>query len=277
MTRRDPRPALLSGETAALLRRVGADQLGEWRAGFAANVATIAALAGAQGVTLFSDALNHASLIDGCRMATRQGAVLRVFRHRDYAHLRELLQNEERGGGARRALVVTDGVFSMDGDIADIEVRMRLCFRTCSQAALRQGVLVRVGTAHSALHYCAARARSLQSLHELKQQFGFLLLVDDAHGTLVVGAHGGGTAEGARCGAAVDVHTGTLSKSLGGLGGFVAGSRALKRLLVNTARGYIYSTALPAPCVAASLAALDVFMRCAALLQQRRARPLVGT
>jgi hypothetical protein len=107
------------------------------------------------------------------------------------------------------------------------------------------------------------RSCSLQALARLKRRYHFLLVVDDAHGSLVLGPHGGGTAEAAGESDAVDVHTGTLSKAFGSLGGFVACSHAMKSFLVNAARAFTYSTALPMPCVAASLAALDVASRCA--------------
>lgn len=87
--------------------------------GFAANVATISALATDSTVAIFSDELNHASLIDGCRLARLRGVQTHVFRHKDYGHLRDLLQEHH---GRPRKLVVTDGVFSMDGDIADLQV-----------------------------------------------------------------------------------------------------------------------------------------------------------
>jgi hypothetical protein len=103
----------------------------------------------------------------------------------------------------------------------------------------------------------------LQALAELKRRYQFLLVVDDAHGSLVLGPHGGGAAEAAGVCDSVDVHTGTLSKAFGSIGGFVACSHAVKAFLVNAARAFTYSTALPVPCVAASLAALDVASRCA--------------
>lgn len=101
----------------------------------------------------------------------------------------------------------------------------------------------------------------MQELRKLRLQHSFLLLVDDAHGTLVLGANGGGVADSKDLTGSVDVHVGTLSKAVGAHGGFVACSRALKTLLVNQGRAYVYSTALPVPTVAGALAALDVFDR----------------
>lgn len=88
-------------------------------------MASISALAGSSGVHIFSDALNHASLIDGCRLAVQRGARLQVFRHLDYAHLAEQLAAARRQDPSSRLLVVTDGVFSMDGDVADVQVRLQ--------------------------------------------------------------------------------------------------------------------------------------------------------
>lgn len=90
--------------------------------GFAANLTAVTALASDNQVAIFSDELNHASLIDGCRMARSRGASLHIYRHCDYSHLSQLLQES---GADKRKLVVTDGVFSMDGDCADIRVRSR--------------------------------------------------------------------------------------------------------------------------------------------------------
>lgn len=104
-------------------------------------------------------------------------------------------------------------------------------------------------------------ARLRQALRALKAKHGFLLLVDDAHATLTIGASGGGSDDTAGLSGTTDIHVGTLSKAVGALGGFVACSELVKRVLVNTGRAYIYSTALPVPVVAGALAALDVFER----------------
>jgi 7-keto-8-aminopelargonate synthetase-like enzyme len=102
----------------------------------------------------------------------------------------------------------------------------------------------------------------LQALGQLKQEFGFLLLVDDAHSTLTLGPLGGGAAEAQGACACVDMATGTLSKAVGAMGGFVACSAATKLFLLNAGRAYVYSTALPVPVVAGAIAALHVFQRC---------------
>lgn len=95
----------------------------------------------------------------------------------------------------------------------------------------------------------------------LRSHYGFLLVVDEAHATLVTGQHGGGAAEAAGVASAVDVHTGTLSKAVGALGGFVACSKELRALLLNKGRSVVFSTALPVPVVAAAAAAVEVAAR----------------
>jgi 8-amino-7-oxononanoate synthase len=178
--------------------------------GYQANLGLITTLAEDCSV-LYADRLCHASLIDACRLCD---VPLRVYRHRDHAQLTRLLQ---RGRAPRPALVVTDGVFSMDGDLAP-----------------------------------------LPELDKVAEQAGATVVVDDAHGTGVMGATGRGTMEHFGLEDRPLVQMGTLSKALGGLGGFVAGSRDLIEYLVNRARAFIYTTALPPAQAAAAIAALDV-------------------
>lgn len=181
--------------------------------GLAANVGTIQALSGPEDV-LFCDRWNHASLIDGCRLS---GASLRVYRHDDLAGLERAL---EKSSTARRRFVITDAVFSMEGDLAP-----------------------------------------LSELCRLTEQYQALLLVDEAHATGVFGARGRGVCEALGVEDRVDVRTGTLSKGLGSLGGFVSGSRVLVELLWNTARTQMFSTALPPAACGAAIAAFDLLQR----------------
>ncbi|MFN3648303.1 MAG: 8-amino-7-oxononanoate synthase [Armatimonadota bacterium] len=213
--------AELERELAALK---GAEEAVLFSSGYLAAVGTIPALVG-RGDLVLSDALNHASLIDGCRLSR---AEVRVYRHGDAEHAAELLADRER---FRRALLVTDGVFSMDGDLAPLPALCDLC-----------------------------------------EERGAWVMVDDAHGTGVLGKRGAGTAELLGVESRVAVQMGTLSKALGAEGGFVAGSSTLAEYLRNRARSFIFSTA-PAPStVAAALVALQV----AAREPGRRARVLRG-
>lgn len=183
--------------------------------GFAANLAVASALCQDGGVVVLSDELNHASIVDGARLGRRGGSRLLVYRHNDLAHLEQLLTEQVPPG--MRSLVITDSLFSMDGDFAN-----------------------------------------LRGLARLKRRHAFLLVVDEAHATLVCGARGGGAAEMLGVASDVDLHVGTLSKAFGCLGGFVACSRGWKDFLVNRGRSQVFSTALPVPVVAAALAALRV-------------------
>jgi 8-amino-7-oxononanoate synthase len=195
-------------------------ELAEWKGteaavcfptGFAANLGVLCALGG-PGVRILSDELNHASIIDGCRLSR---SALAVYRHSDMDHLAELLAG---GDAPMPTIVVSDSVFSMDGDVAPLDQLVTLCRR------------------HNAL-----------------------LILDEAHAVLgpdlpaATGrdGHGGG-------GEGTVVRVGTLSKTLGSLGGFVAASRDIVDLLVNRARSYIFSTAPTPADAAAALAAVRV-------------------
>ena len=190
--------------------------------GYVTNVGVIQALVGSNDLVL-SDALNHASLIDGCRLSR---ATVRVYRHADVEHLLTLLQDRS---SFRRALILTDGVFSMDGDIAPLPA------------------LCDVAEAHNAW-----------------------IMVDDAHGTGVLGDTGGGCAEYFGVAARIAVHMGTLSKALGSAGGYVAGSRVLTEYLRNKARSFMFATA-PVPAAAAAASAA---LRIVKLDPERRERCL---
>jgi 8-amino-7-oxononanoate synthase len=168
--------------------------------GFATNLGVLTTF-GAPGVLICSDELNHASIIDGCRLSR---ARVEVYRHRDLDHVEHLLTTVP----AERAVVVTDTVFSMDGDVADVDALAELCARR-----------------------------------------GALLVLDEAHA--VLGPDPDLTGREA-------LRIGTLSKTVGALGGFVAGPAHFTELIVNRARSYIFTTALSPADSAAALAAVGV-------------------
>lgn len=178
--------------------------------GYAANTGIIAALVG-RGDVIFSDRLNHASIIDGALLS---GARLIRYPHNDHAAL-ALLMNKHRGNG--RALIVSDAVFSMDGDIAP-----------------------------------------LRELADLKKQFNAYLMVDDAHGSGVLGNQGMGTAELLGVSGDIDIKMGTFGKAMGSFGAYAAVTVEMRELLINRARSFIFSTSLPPSILAASLAAIKV-------------------
>lgn len=198
--------AALEGRLAGFLGTEGALV---FPSGYAANVGVIPALVG-QGDAVILDRLSHASVVDGARLS---GARLLVYPHRDVERLREVLG---RHAGFRRRLIVTDGVFSVDGDIAP-----------------------------------------LREIQALARRHDAILMVDDAHGTGVLGATGRGTLEHFSLDH-VDILMGSLSKALGASGGFIAGGRRLIDYLINRSRGFIFTTALPPDACAAAAAALDL-------------------
>ena len=178
-----------------------------FNSGYNANIGVIQALVG-EGDVIFSDALNHASIVDGCRLSR---ARIIIYPHGDVDNLRGMLGAH----GGRRRLVVTDAVFSMDGDRAPLAELAAVCAES-----------------------------------------GAALMVDEAHSGGALGPGGCGAA--AEAGIDVDVHMGTLGKAFGSFGAYVAGSRALTELLMNRARSFVFTTALPPGVVAASRAALQV-------------------
>ena len=177
--------------------------------GYMANVGVIPALVG-EGDVLVSDELNHASIIDGAKLARTEVA---VFRHGDVDSFTETLERVRPN--ARRVLVAVDGVYSMDGDVAPV------------------AEIVKRAHDHDAI-----------------------VLLDDAHGTGCLGARGRGTAEAAGVLGEVDILMGTLGKSIGSFGAFVAGSAKMRDLFVNTARSFIFSCALAPAQVEAARASL---------------------
>ncbi|MEJ6018924.1 aminotransferase class I/II-fold pyridoxal phosphate-dependent enzyme [Corynebacterium sp. H113] len=191
----------------ALAQFFGADDAVLFASGYQANLSTIATIATAD-VQIFSDATNHASIIDGCKQAA---AKVTVFPHRDYVELDRLLAQCP----ADNALVISDGVFSMSGALADVK-----------------------------------------ELHRVCQKHGAWLMIDDAHGTGVIGKDGHGLC--AAVGAIPDILVVTASKALGSEGGAVICSTEIAELLRNQARSFVYSTSLNPGSVAAIIAALDV-------------------
>ncbi|OQU92136.1 hypothetical protein SORBI_3001G297900 [Sorghum bicolor] len=195
--------------------------------GFSANMAVMTALgsissllsggrkpAEYERIAIFSDALNHASIIDGIRLLERQQeAIVFVYKHCDMFHLDFLLSS----CSMEKKVVVTDSLFSMDGDFAPFP-----------------------------------------ELVKLRRKYGFLLVIDDAHGTFVCGENGGGAAELFECEKDIDIGVGTLSKAAGCQGGFITCSTRWKRLIQSRGRSFIFSTALPVPVVASVHAALYV-------------------
>lgn len=178
--------------------------------GYMANVGIINALF-SKGDQLIIDKLSHASIIDACAMSQ---AEVRVFPHKNYKRLREILK---RTSSFKKRCIITDSVFSMDGDCAD-----------------------------------------LRELIEIKHDHGAILMIDEAHATGVFGTFGRGLAEEQGVEDEIDICMGTLSKALGGLGGYIAGDNDLIRFMHNKARSFIYTTALsPATC-AGIIAAIDI-------------------
>ena len=211
---------LVTGTDSAVLALE--EQLAAWKekeaalvfsSGYAAALGTVPALAG-KGDIVILDKLAHASLIDAARLS---GATVRVFPHNRPEKLGALLQKIAAVRGAGRILIVTESIFSMDGDAAP-----------------------------------------LRELVELKERHGAWLLVDEAHATALYGMTGAGLVAEAGLSSRVEIVMGTLSKALGSVGGYIAGSRPLIDWLVNRARSFIYSTALPPGVIAASRAAVDL-------------------
>jgi 8-amino-7-oxononanoate synthase len=171
--------------------------------GFLANIGTLSSLM-QQGDVIFSDALNHASIIDGCRLSK---ADTLIYRHVDMADLEQKLKSAD---SYHRKLIVTDGVFSMDGNIAP-----------------------------------------LPDIVSLAKKYEAMVMVDDAHATGVLGINGAGTAEHFGLTEDIDLLMGTLSKSVGAEGGYVAASIDLIQYLRNKSRSFIFQTSL-SPAVAAA-------------------------
>src|SRR3954468_21968173 len=183
-----------------------------FQSGFTANAGTVSSILTRDDVVI-SDALNHASIIDGCRLSR---AAIKVFPHKDAAAAQKIL---EELPAAQRKLLITDGVFSMDGDLG-----------------------------------------ALPELCALAEEFGCIMMVDDAHASGVFGEHGRGTVDHFKMHGRVDIQVGTLSKAIGALGGYVAGTRAFIEFLYHRARPFLFSTSHPPSVAATCIAALDVLL-----------------
>ena len=181
-----------------------------FQSGFAANAGTVAAILTKDDVVV-SDELNHASIIDGCRLSR---ATIKIFPHRDVDAARKVLATLPAG---QCTLLITDGVFNMDGDLG-----------------------------------------ALPALSALAEEFGCIMMVDDAHASGVFGRNGRGTIDHFGLHGRVNIQVGTLSKAIGVLGGYVAGSRALIDFLHHRARPFLFSTSHPPAVAAACIAAIDV-------------------
>jgi glycine C-acetyltransferase len=187
------------------------------QSGLTANSGTIPAVTGENDL-IVSDELNHASIIDGVRMSKAARA---VFPHRDVDGLEKVLRDARANGGPngpyRAILVITDGVFSMDGDIAP-----------------------------------------LPGICDVADRYEAAVMVDDAHASGVLGRNGRGTIDHFDLHGRVDIQVGTLSKAIGVMGGYIAGTQNLKDFLIQRCRTLLFSTSQPPAVAAACIAALDV-------------------
>src|SRR5258706_584464 len=182
-----------------------------FNSGFQANTGILATLVG-DGDVILSDALNHASIIDGCRLSRAKS---QVFAHGDLDSLETGLRAAPSGS---RKLIVTESIFSMDGDEAP-----------------------------------------LLGIVELAEKYRAMVMVDEAHGTGVFGPNGAGVVAKLGLTERVDIQMGTLGKALGGFGAYVAGSNALRELLINRCRSFIFTTSLPPAVMGMAIAGVDFF------------------
>lgn len=198
-----------------------------YSSGYSANLGIIPALVG-RGDIVFSDRLNHASIIDGIILSR---AELVRYPHCDATALEKLLSHQvTKSPGNQRRLIITDSVFSMDGDIAPIP-----------------------------------------QLLNLAKKYDCLLMIDEAHATGILGKNGRGVLEhfGIKCDERI-IQMGTLSKAIGGLGGFVCGRKDLIDYLINRSRSFIFSTALPAGLCAGAIKAIDIIKKGSSLRRRLR-------
>ena len=181
-----------------------------FQSGFTANTGVLQSLLKEDDV-IISDQLNHASIIDGIRLSRAQR---KIFPHKDMDGLESVLKETQ---SARVRLVVTDGVFSMDGDIAP-----------------------------------------MPQIVDLAERYGAIVMIDDAHGSGVLGKNGRGTVNHFDLDGRVQIQIGTLSKAIGSVGGYVAGDEILRDYLIHMARPFLFSTSQPPGVIASCIAAIDV-------------------
>ena len=189
-----------------LARHRGTEAALVYPSGYMANLGVVTALAD-KNSAVFSDELNHASIIDACRLS---GATIKVFRHNDATHLGELIR-----GVKGRKFVITEGIFSMDGDVS-----------------------------------------RLQDICSVAREYKALTIVDDAHGDFIFGANFSGVPS--MFGVDVDIHVSSLSKGLGCFGGYVAATSRVRKILINTSRQFIYTSALPYHLAVAAVSAIPL-------------------
>lgn len=180
-----------------------------FNSGYHANIGIIPAMV-SEGDLILSDELNHASIIDGCRLSK---ANIIIYPHKDVDFIEKVLKKSKH----RKKLIITDGIFSMDGDIAP-----------------------------------------LAEIVYLKNKYDFILMVDEAHATGVIGENGRGVVDYFNLNGTVDIMMGTLGKALGCYGAFVATNNIFKKYLINKARSLIFSTSLPPLICASAITAIDI-------------------
>jgi 8-amino-7-oxononanoate synthase len=195
---------------ADLAQMMGTEAALVFGSGFLTNLGVITALAKADD-EIYGDRLNHASLIDGTRLSRAHSI---RYRHKDLEHLESLLKKSKAKG---KRIIISESVFSMDGDIAP-----------------------------------------LAGLAELAQRYDALLVIDEAHAIGVMGQNGGGACRIKGKETKPDIVIGTLSKALGGYGGYAACSASIRKFLINNARSFIYSTGLPPACVGSGREAVSL-------------------
>ncbi|MBE2934121.1 8-amino-7-oxononanoate synthase [Anoxybacillus flavithermus] len=194
----------------ALVRWKGCEAALIVNSGYTANVSILSSLAGRDAV-IFSDKWNHASIVDGAILSRVE---VKRYRHADVDHLETLLKKAERH---KRKIIVTDTIFSMDGDVAP-----------------------------------------LRELVALKETYGAMLVVDEAHASGIYGEKGQGMAHEHEIAEQIDVHMGTFSKALGAYGAYVAGKRVVIDYFINTMRPFIFTTALPPSVLGTICTAIEI-------------------